>query len=361
MFSEYGLRGSLVGHQEDARAVIVCDIGIVTASRDKTIKIWTEAADGTFTCTKTTGYVTALAYKDGELVSGSADQSVFVWDLEKGTPRHRLRGHGWAVTAVAISDDKKIISASQDRELVLICSTIRVWNNGACEAVLEGHTKPVHCLLVLPSGAIVSGSGDCTIRIWQDGQSKVLKGHTDTVREETLYWLLLLLFSSDVSAKFVHLLAKGLALVPNIGFVSASHDFTLRGHQAIIYSAAVSSDGFLIASASEDKTSRLWALDGTLHQTLVHPVCRNGHGETLKNHVVPAWLHPFTTNLLPIATHPTHAGMTLASGMNIAPPFILPDERGGERYFRCNLSLNSCRFSCFANSRRERRRLCMSI
>lgn len=77
---------------------------------------------------------------------------------------------------------------------------------------------------------------------------------------------------------------RGLALVPNIGFVSASHDMTLRlwdltgqslsvlvGHEALIYSAAGSPDGFLIASASEDKTCRLWGIDGALRQTIPHP------------------------------------------------------------------------------------------
>lgn len=77
---------------------------------------------------------------------------------------------------------------------------------------------------------------------------------------------------------------RGLAIVPNIGFVSASHDMTLRlwdftgealsvfvGHEALVYSAAGSPDGFLIASASEDKTSRLWGIDGALRQTIPHP------------------------------------------------------------------------------------------
>jgi WD40 repeat protein len=77
---------------------------------------------------------------------------------------------------------------------------------------------------------------------------------------------------------------RGLALVPGIGFVSASHDMTLRvwdltgtqlailvGHQALVYSAAGAPDGLLIASASEDKTSRLWDIEGTLRQTLPHP------------------------------------------------------------------------------------------
>lgn len=45
----------------------------------------------------------------------------------------------------------------------------------------------------------------------------------------------------------------------------------LVGHTAIVYSAAVSPDGLMVATASEDGTARLWRLDGTLTQTVQHP------------------------------------------------------------------------------------------
>lgn len=77
---------------------------------------------------------------------------------------------------------------------------------------------------------------------------------------------------------------RGLALLNNIGVVSASHDQTLRvwtfegeciaelvGHTALVYSAAGSDDGSLIASASEDNTVRTWRPDGQCLQTLEHP------------------------------------------------------------------------------------------
>ena len=77
---------------------------------------------------------------------------------------------------------------------------------------------------------------------------------------------------------------RGLALLPNLGVVSASHDQTLRvwtfqgeciaelvGHTALVYSAACSEDGTLIASASEDNTVRTWRPDGQCLQTIEHP------------------------------------------------------------------------------------------
>ena len=79
-------------------------------------------------------------------------------------------------------------------------------------------------------------------------------------------------------------MCRGLALLNNIGVVSASHDQTLRvwtfqgdciaelvGHTALVYNAACSDDGGLIASASEDNTVCTWRPDGQCLQTIEHP------------------------------------------------------------------------------------------
>jgi phospholipase A-2-activating protein len=77
---------------------------------------------------------------------------------------------------------------------------------------------------------------------------------------------------------------RGLALLPGVGVVSASHDQSLRlwtlageccallqGHAAIVYAAAASADGSLVASAAEDNTARLWRPDGAALQSIEHP------------------------------------------------------------------------------------------
>lgn len=71
---------------------------------------------------------------------------------------------------------------------------------------------------------------------------------------------------------------RGLALLPNVGVVSASHDQTLKvwtlsgeclaelvGHTALVYCAAATPEG-LVASGSEDNTARLWHADGSCLQ-----------------------------------------------------------------------------------------------
>lgn len=237
---------------------------MVTGSRDKTIKLWAAGEDGSYSETSTlvghSDFVSALAYAPpgvldgcpaGAVVSGSRDTTVMVWDLAIAQPVQKLEGHEYQVTAVLVTPEGDIVSASLDK-------TIRVWRDGQCTAVLQGHEAAVLCLLQLPNGDLLSGSGDCTIRVWSGGKcTHTIPAHADSVR--------------------------GLALLPNVGVVSASHDQTLKvwtlsgeclaelvGHTALVYCAAATPEG-LVASGSEDNTARLWHADGSCLQMIEHP------------------------------------------------------------------------------------------
>ncbi len=63
-----------------------------------------------------------------------------------------------------------------------------MWRGGKCCAELSGHEGPVLCLLCLPGGEVLSGSGDTTVRMWAEGPDgawsciHTIKAHGDTVR-----------------------------------------------------------------------------------------------------------------------------------------------------------------------------------
>ncbi|KAI3428691.1 hypothetical protein D9Q98_007514 [Chlorella vulgaris] len=263
--ADFQLRAELRGHLEDVRSLCITPDGsILTGSRDTTIKLWTEGQYGAFAETMTlvghTDFVSALAYapqgvpnvcQGAAVVSGSRDTTVLVWNAQSAAVVQKLEGHEYQVTAVLVTSDGDIVSASLDK-------TIRVWRGGECVHVLRGHEAAVLCLLQLPNGDLLSGSGDCTMRVWSGYTcTHTIAAHKDSVR--------------------------GLALLPGVGVVSASHDETLkvwslegqcqgelRGHTGIIYTCAATADG-LVASGSEDNTTKLWHADGTCLQTLDHP------------------------------------------------------------------------------------------
>lgn len=252
----------------------------MTGSRDTYVKVWREESPGSrsfvdaATLKGHSDFVSAVCwcqeYKDitGAVLSGSRDCQVILWDVEgalargeDAQPLIRMDGHKYQVTGVAVLENGALVSGSLD-------STLRVWDAGACSNVLDAHKGPVLCVLALPDSGgsvVVSGSGDCTIRLWDVKNTEnpctcIMEGHHDSVRS--------------------------IAYVSGIGLVSGSHDTTVKvwtldgmclqtmqGHTALVYSVAVNDKGTLIASGSEDNTARLWNLNGECLQVIEHPGC----------------------------------------------------------------------------------------
>ena len=88
-----------------------------------------------------TNWVTSVAFSpDGaQVVSGSNDKTVRLWDAATGTALQTLEGHTDWVRSVAFSaNGAQVVSGSDD-------NTVRLWDTatGTVLQILEGHTNPV--------------------------------------------------------------------------------------------------------------------------------------------------------------------------------------------------------------------------
>jgi eukaryotic-like serine/threonine-protein kinase len=114
-----------------------------------------------------TGAVQALDISaDGKLVVSAhgqwwgeyqeRDQSIRIWDLEKGEVLHTLTGHADQVTSVEFSGDgRTVISGSRD-------GTVRLWNAESGKEVrrFEGTGTEVFCIAISPDGrSVLAGFG----------------------------------------------------------------------------------------------------------------------------------------------------------------------------------------------------------
>ena len=116
-----------------------------------------------------------------QIVSGSDDRSVWVWDASTGNELKVLKGHTHRVTSVAFSPDGRQIASGSDDNSVWVWDVL----TGNNLKVLKDHTDWVRSVAFSPDGKqIVSGSNDYSVRVWDaltGDKLKVLKGHTDEV------------------------------------------------------------------------------------------------------------------------------------------------------------------------------------
>jgi WD40 repeat protein len=102
----------------------------------------------------------------GELVSGSRDGVVKIWDLQTGSCIKTLGGHTAYVYYLQVLSASEFVRTSYD-------ATIKIWDlqTNTCIKIFQGHHSAVCCLQVLPTGKLISGSNDNTINLPLHGKS----------------------------------------------------------------------------------------------------------------------------------------------------------------------------------------------
>ena len=302
----------LEGHRGELMEAVWSPDGrrVATASRDDTARIWNvddpadvRVLDGH------TDNVQSIAWSgDGSrLVTTSRDTTARIWDGRDGTALGVLRGHENLVEMAAWSPDgERLFTVSYD-------GTARLWNvpapprspaaeveprllasgdgfvwkavwhpsgtrvaiaaNWGTALVRIGEEGPLGEPELLdeararavawdPSGRLLAAAlYDGTLRIWRDdtGAPLVLEGHKETIWEVS--WspdgTRLLTTSQDRTARVWPIRIEASSDGGGRA-VLASEPVVLRGHGASVEPGAWSPDGTHVATASGDRTARIW-------------------------------------------------------------------------------------------------------
>ncbi|CAH8312831.1 unnamed protein product [Eruca vesicaria subsp. sativa] len=276
---------------------------LASGSGDTTVRLWDlNTETPMFTCRGHKDHVLAVAWSPDAkcLVSGDKDGKVCCWDPSKGELQgNPLSGHKKWINGIAWEPahisypSRRFVTCSKDGDA-------RIWDFTLKKTliVLSGHTQAVTCVKWGGDGTIYTGSQDSTIRMWeitQKGQGvlkHILTDHAGWVNSlglSTEYVLRTGAFdhtrqqpSSDEEMKQIalerYIKAKGKVDSPE-RLVSGSDDFTiilwepsislqpkqkmvttarLTGHQQLVNHVYFSPNGQWIASASFDKSVKLW-------------------------------------------------------------------------------------------------------
>ena len=219
------------------------------------------------------------------------DSKILIVDSKSGKPKRGISGHTGAVTGVCfVGSSNSVLSCSWDR-------TTRLWNrkniedslvlkhaseaksltfslkhgkgaSGSRDGMvkifslrslksirnLQAHRSDISGLVIIDEGQkIVTASYDGTCRLWDlssyDAEKTLVK-QKDRIRSMTT--------ASDGTSVFLGF-QKG--KIVHVNIANTKEKFEMSGHTDLVSSLSVDPTGQYLASASWDRTIRIWSLE----------------------------------------------------------------------------------------------------
>ena len=237
---------------------------LATGGDDGTISVWDVASEKEpLFSQKGKASINALAFSKARnlLISNGEGGTIDLWDLSSGKIVKSLEGHKSSVTDLKISpEDGVLLSSSLD-------TTVRFWDLTSAKeiAVLESDSGIVSQVEYSPDGQTIALGTDLGVELWDvelKTKKAVLRGNSSAIESINFSPDSKTLAASSLHSIRLWNVVSGLENIDPVNFENKQEFWTskkeIEGHSKAVIGLCFSNDNRLMASASRDKTIKIW-------------------------------------------------------------------------------------------------------